>query len=168
MQINTLATIPFVGLLFMTLFGCTSEPPLKLEFAEPSEVTGTYTLILFDSGLGNGIQRIAVLDGERDKITFEPYAPEREFKKLPGLSGPEALRRAEAYLNMTPQFQRTQLSRIKNRTGETIGFEMRPLYQRIAFGTNDVLDINYRPSDDTVFIHMKLIDSVERTFRGGS
>ncbi|HSW62656.1 MAG TPA: hypothetical protein VLH56_04985 [Dissulfurispiraceae bacterium] len=138
---------------------------LRLELAEAKEVSGPFSVVLFDSGLGNGIQRVAVLDRDGDGFRFEPYAPEFEYKIIRGLSGQDALRRAQEFLAVTPDIWKHQLSRITGTAGAVIGYEVRPLYQRPAFGTDDVLEISYRVQGEAVFIHMRLIEAVERLFR---
>ncbi|KAF0184550.1 MAG: hypothetical protein FD164_406 [Nitrospirae bacterium] len=137
----------------------------QLELAEAKEVSGLFSVVLFDSGLGNGIQRIAVLDRENDGFRFEPYAPEFEYKIIRGLSGQDALRRAQEFLAVTPEYRKPQLSRITGPSGAIIGYEVRPLYERPSFGTDDVLEISYRVQGEAVFIHMRLIEPVERIFR---
>lgn len=164
----------FVGLMFVAAAFSGSEafsPQLdQADPADPKELAGTYSVVLFDSGLGNGIQRIAVLDRDGDGFRFEPYAPEFEYRIIRGLSGQDALRRAQSYLAVTPELWKTQISSIRGTSGEVLGYEVRPLYERTAFGTDDVLDVAYRVRGETVFIYMRLIESIERLFRssGGS
>ncbi len=156
----------FVGLMFVAAAFPHSEAfSPQLERAEPKDIVGTYSAVLFDSALGNGIQRIAVLDKEGDGFCFEPHAPEFEYKIIRQLSGQEALRRAQSYLAATPELWKTQISSIRGASGEVLGYEVRPLYERTAFGTDDVLDVFYRVRGETVFIHMRLIDSIERLFQ---
>ena len=166
MSRRSFAVIVFAVLLWSGWWFADAEAfSPRLEQAEQKEVAGTYSLVLFDSGLGNGIQRIAVLDREGDSYRFEPYAPEFEYKIVRGLSGSEALQRAQHYLAVTPEYWKSQLSRIKGPAGEVLGYELRPLYQRTVFGMDDVLEISYRVKGETVFIHMRLKDPIDRLFR---
>lgn len=50
----------------------------------------------------------------------------------------------EKFLSAHPDFWRSQLGKILNKEGNTIGYEVRPLYHPWTFGRADILDVYYR------------------------
>ncbi|HWR57404.1 MAG TPA: hypothetical protein VN328_00830 [Thermodesulfovibrionales bacterium] len=118
---------------------------MKLETAgaKTSEVDGNFTLILYRGSLPGGIDCAAFLDDEADRYSFEVYAPDHEFTTIRGLSGREAVERAEDFVSRNSSFMRSLLSRITDDNDHVMGYELRPLYQPFVYGTADILDINY-------------------------
>lgn len=143
------------------------EKPLKTEGAKIDEVTGIFTLILYGSRHSNDIETIAILDKEGDGYTFEPYAPEFNYKVKRGVPAREALVEAEMFVSWHNSFRRSVLSKIIDDRGDTIGFELRPLYLPTSFGVSDVLDVYYRIKNSKVIVTIKLIPSVEKMLSDG-
>ena len=136
--------------------------PLHTEGVKSIDVAGTFTLITYGGRYFNDVETIAFLDLEGDRYTLEPYAPEFDYKIVKGLSSEDALKEAEEFASWHPDFWRSQLSRILDDKGQTIGYELRPLYHPYAFGLSDVLDIYYITKDNKVIIYIKLEFQVER------
>jgi len=109
----------------------------------PHELTGTYTLILYFGDQPDGTGRAAFLDREDDQYTFEPYAPESVYKMISGLTGEEALKKAEEFVSDHASATGAYKSVIVSDNGIRVGFEVKPLYEPIRYGTPDILDINY-------------------------
>jgi hypothetical protein len=147
------------------------EKSLKTEEANPAEVKGTFTLILYGGRYANDLETIAILYLEGDEYSFEPYAPDFDFTVKKGLPAEKALAAAEKFVSFHASFWRTQLSKIINGRGSVIGFEVRPLYWPFIYGVSDVMEVNYWPKGDgRVKVTIKLIPSVERLrypFGGG-
>ncbi len=140
---------------------------LFTEKASPSDVTGSFTLILYGNRHHNDVETVAFLDLEGDRYAFEPYAPEFDYRVEKGLAGAEALRRAEIFVGSNRNFRHSQLARVVGPSGETLGYEVRPLYYPLVFGTPDVLDVNYNLRDSTVRVTIRLKRQVERQLFGG-
>lgn len=140
---------------------------LRTEEATVSEVTGTFNLILYGSRHSNDIETVAILDLEGDRYTFEPYAPEFDYRVEKGISARKALDKAERFVSWHRDFWHSRLSRIIDGKGNTIGYELRPLYYPLTFGVSDVLDVDYRLKDGKVKVTVRLIPSVERMLRDG-
>lgn len=140
---------------------------LITEKALPSDVTGSFTLILYGNRHYNDVETVAFLDLGGDRYAFEPYAPEFDYRVEKGLTGPEALRRAEIFVGSSRNFWHSQLSRVVGLSGETLGYEVRPLYYPLAFGIPDVLDVDYSLRDSTVRLTIRLKPQVERQLFGG-
>lgn len=137
--------------------------PLKTEEAKSTDIIGTFTLILYGGNYSDDLETIAILDYEGDQYNFEPYAPEFDYRIKKGVPGKEALEEAKKFVSFHNSFWRSQLSRIVDNKGDTIGYELRPLYLPFTFGVSDVLEVNYWLKEgNKVKVTIKLIKSVER------
>ena len=146
------------------------ENRLKTEAAKASDVTGTYTLILFGGTFADDLETFAMLDLEGDQYTLEPYAPEFRYRIKKGVPAKEALEEAKKFVSSHNAFWRSELSSILNPEGHTIGYEVKPLYQPFVYGVSDVLDINYwLKKDNKVKITIRFAPALENTrFPGGA
>lgn len=149
------------------LNSCSTGNYLRTEGVRDTNIQGTFTLILYGSRHLNDIETIAILDIEGDGYSFEPYAPEFDYKIKRGIPAKEALEEAERFVSWHSSFYRTQLSRILDYKGNVIGYELRPLYQLLAFGVSDVLDVDYRIKDNKVIVRIKLKPQIERMLFNG-
>lgn len=139
---------------------------LKTDFAERSEVRGSYRLILFSGSFPQHLGRIAFLDCAGDGVEFIPYAADDEFRTVSGLAPADALAQAEAFVSHHPDFRRASLAKVLAEDGTILGFEVRPLYSQSAFGATDVLDVSYRRKGGSIIITVHLQDAVERQLIG--
>ena len=136
---------------------------LKTEQAKDDEVTGTFTLILYGGRHINDLETVALLDKEGDQYEFEPYAPEFDYKVRKGVSAVDALKEARRFVSFHSAFWRSQLSKILDEKGNTIGYEVRPLYRPFIYGRADLIDVYYRIKDGKVIIYIKLTPDVSDT-----
>jgi len=140
------------------------EKPLKTEESKAVDITGIFTLILYGGRFSDDIETIAILDYEGDQYPFEPYAPEFDYKIKKKIPAKEALAESEKFVSFHNTFHRSQLSRIIDNKGSTIGYEVRPLYQPFVYGVSDVLEVNYwLKENNKVKVTIRLTPSVERT-----
>lgn len=156
-----MATFAVISLL-LTIISCAPGIYLKTERAKVTEISGMYTLILYGGRYSNDIETIAILDKEDDKYTFEVYAPEFDYKIKQGVPAKEALEEAGKFIRFHHSFWQFRLSRIIDPTGNTIGYELRPLYYPPDFGYTDVLDVLYVIKDSKVIVTISLIPEVRR------
>ncbi|MEW6068370.1 MAG: hypothetical protein AB1610_08785 [Nitrospirota bacterium] len=139
------------------------ERPLKTERAEISDVTGTFTVILYGGRYSDDIETIAFLDLEGDEYNFTPYAPEFDYKIKKEIPANEAIKEAERFVSFHNSFWHSRLNRIIDKQGYTMGYEVRPLYLPVVFGASDVLDVYYWIKEGgRIKITIRLIPSVER------
>jgi hypothetical protein len=139
------------------------ETSLNTEAANPSEVKGTFTLILYGGNYYDDMETMVILDSEGDGYTLDLYVPDFDYRVIKGVPAKEALAKAEKFVSFHPSFWRSQLSKILDDKGNVIGYEIRPLYYPIAYGASDVLDVHYWMKKT-----VRLITSVERLrFPGG-
>jgi hypothetical protein len=158
-----------IGFSFILVKGSDAlETPLRTEWVNAPDVTGTFTLILYGGNYFNDVHTVAFLDSEGDRYTFEPYAPEFEYRLVRGLSAKEALDKAQHFVSTIGScFLRSELSKVLDQSGKTIGYELRPLYNSVCYGVVDVLDVSYWNKNGKVVIRIRLKPSVEKQIFGG-
>jgi hypothetical protein len=161
--------IPVLSDVNETYGSSPSQKPLKTEEAKPGEVKGIFTLILFGHRYSDDVETIAILDLEGDKYTFQVYKPEYDYKIKKKVPAKKALAEAEKFVSFHYLFHRSQLSKILDTNGKTIGYELRPLYLPYYYGVSDILDVNYWPEENNIIkVTIRLLPSIERSrFHGG-
>jgi hypothetical protein len=146
---------------------CAIRPRLKVEAAAGSAVKGTYSLILYGCTHFNDLRTMALLDREGDRYTFEPYAPDFDYRVIKGLPAPEALEKAENFVaGCNPDFMRSQLSVILTQDGAVAGYEVMPLYRAYAFPGSVVLNTSYFLDKDRIIAVITLKHWVEMMTEG--
>ncbi len=155
--------------LLMALLCVSCAPGVRLNYqgAQASEVTGSYTVIFYGCNFFNDLEAIAFLDREGDHYTFEPYAPDFKYSVKKGVDAKEALQVATKFVGCNAAFRRAQVSKILAPNGETLGYEVRPLYRSFVYGVDDVLYTDYRLKDNRVVIYVRLVPSIETMLEDG-
>jgi hypothetical protein len=148
----------------LTMPACTSMGGrhLRIEPAKPSEVMGTYTLLLYGCRYPDDLENVAILDKDGDPYTIEIYAPDFRYTVKTGLSAEDALKQAERFVQCSVHYQQTRFSRIADPAGGIAGYEARGLYSPIRFGMYDVLDVQYVARDNKIVVYIKLDPAVEK------
>jgi hypothetical protein len=160
---NIITIFLFIIILLFTVNGTFAlQKHLMTEEAKENDVQGVFTLILYGGRYIDDIETIAILDYEGDEYTLKPYAPQFDFKIKKGVPEKEALKEAYTFVSFHNSFYRSQLSRIMDDKGKTIGYELRPLYMPFTFGVSDVLEVDYWLKDGTVKVTIRIQPSVER------
>ncbi len=145
-------------LMLKLLFSSVSCAPglrLNTQGAQDAEVIGNYTAIYYGCNFFNDLETITFLEKEGGAYHFEPYAPDFKYRVKKGLSSTDAIERAKKSVNCNASFSRTQVSRILAPSGETLGYEVRPLYLPYTYGVDDVLDVDYWLKDNKVVITIR-------------
>ena len=168
-MIKNVKSTCFIAFLLLAslLSSCASGVRLKTQGAQDSEVAGRYRVIFYGCNFLNDLETVAFLDKEEDKYSFDPYAPEFNYREKAGLDGPTALAAAEHFLNCNGSYSRTQLLRVIGPDNDIAGYELRPLYVPFTYGVDDVLETDYVIRGDKVVIYIRLIPAVERRLRDG-
>ena len=146
----------------LTLSSCAPGLYLKTSSVQRGEKTGTYTLILYGARYSSDIENVAILVKEGTGYTFDVYAPEFDYKVRKTVPGDEAFETAQRFVGFHYAFRRSQLSAVMDNKGAVIGYEVRPLYSPLDFGSTDVLDISYILRDNTVTVRIRLIPELDR------
>lgn len=160
--------VPVAFILFLSA-GCAGGKSLRTQDDRGSDdITGLYTLILYrgSESLG-GLKTVAFLAAEKDGYSLVPYAPTYEYTVTPHLSGQKALGDALAFIKTSRFYKNHQLRRILSPSGATIGYEVRPLYDSLAFGVSNIMTISYSLREGgAVQINIQFIESVRNQVIG--
>ncbi len=153
----------FVAIILTTgIASCSPARNLIIRPVEPQYVPGNYKLLLYGCRHPDDIENMVILDKEGDNITFDVHAPAFEYTVKGNASGEEALREAERFLKCSFYYEQSQLSMLMDSSGQIIGYELRPLYSAVRFGTRDVFYVQYREKAERVVVYIRLDPEVER------
>ncbi|MEE9524425.1 MAG: hypothetical protein V3V59_06715 [Thermodesulfovibrionales bacterium] len=143
------------------------EMSLKTDTMKKEEkIEGRYDVILYGSRHADDVETIAILDKVGDEYTFEPYAPEHDYKVMKNISASEALKHALPFVSWHRSFRNVERNRITDKKGRAIGYELRPLYEPLSMGEMDVMYVNYQIKGNKVIVYIRLKESVERVLEG--
>ncbi len=148
--------VVFLAAISLAASSCALGNRLNMKSAAESDVTGSFTLILYGCNFYDDLETVAILDKEGDPYTFEPFAPDFKYRVKKSVPAKEALATAREFAACHNAFRRAQLSMLVDSKGETLGFEVRPLYMPFVFGTRDVLQTDYRIKGDKVVVRIWL------------
>ena len=165
MKIIISCTLVLALLLFVNVSSSFAlKKPLKTKAAMPEEVTGAFTLILYGANYLDDLETIAILDYEGDDYHFEPFAPAFNYKVSKGVKAQDALKEAAKFVSLHSSFWKSQMSKILDKEGVTIGYEVRPLYRPFIYGISDILDVYYfLKGNGKVKTIIRLTNSLEDT-----
>ncbi len=172
MRSSSAKSILLTGILVICLLcgACAlNSSYLQTESARTSEITGTYSVILYGANHSDDIATVALLIPEGGQYTFDIYAPDFNYRTIKGMPAADAIKTAERFVSWHPDFARSQTSRILDGAGHVIGYEVRPLYRSTTFGMEDVMYVDYfLEANNKVVVHIHLNYQVEWKFMGGA
>ena len=129
-----------LAFLAIMLAGCMAGKQLATSAVEPASVTGTYTLLLYGCRYPDDIKNVVILVNEGSKYPFEIYDLDTSYKVKKDVPALQAFSEADSFLRCTfHRIWKTGVRRIFDDAGDTIGYEVRPLYVPYEFGMSDVL-----------------------------
>ena len=146
---------------------CALGNRLDRQTAADSDLTGSFDLILYGCNFHDDLETLAILAKEGGPYEFEPYAPDFNYRVIKDVPAKEALVEAQKFVNCHNAFHAAQLSRLVDAKGETLGFEVRPLYLYFVYGFDDALSTDYRIEDGKIIVKIRLLPSVERMLSDG-
>jgi len=156
-----------VAVLAFTASSCVLGNRLEMKTAAESDLTGNLDLILYGCTHNDDLETIAILAKENGPYGFEPFAPDYKYRVIKGVPAKDALEEAQKFVYCHNSFHRSQLSRLIDANGDTLGFEVRPLYLPFVFGMDDALHTDYRIKDGKVVVKIRLLPSIERMLSDG-
>jgi len=159
-SIIILVIIFWLGTLIIKSFS--RGKSLRTVPAQSNAITGMYTLILYGGKHSNDLETVVILGKEDGRYTFEPFAPEFKYTIKKGVPAKEAIAEAEKFVSWHNSFHRSEIRGIIDDKGNTLGYEIRPLYLPITFGAEDVADVNYKMEADKIIVHVRLNPSIEK------
>jgi len=147
----------------LALQGCMAGERLLPVPADPAEVKGTYTLILYGCRYPSDMENMAILVDEKSPYPLEVYAMESLYKVKKNVPASQALSEANAFLNCSMHtVWQTVLRRIPDDTGKTIGYELKPLFRPWESKIPEVLLSSYSLKDGKVTTFITLDPSVKK------
>ena len=158
-------------ILAIALASCMTGIHLTTSAADPTAVRGTYTLLLYGCHYPDDAQNVAFLVSDSSKYPLEIFDLDTSYKVKANVPAQQALSEANSFLKCTSyRLWQTQLERIPDDSGGTIGYEVRPLYLPWEFGKSDIMLISYWLRDGDVRVYIKLDPDVEQAIEasGGS
>jgi len=84
-----------------------------------------------------------------------------------GMPADKAYKRAAEFVSFHYAFDYSIVSRILERNGAVIGYEVRPFYRPSEFGYSNALDVLYTPEDGKVRVAIHLKPAIEQYLRDG-
>jgi hypothetical protein len=156
--------IRFAALLLMTsmLQSCMTGMQLTTTSTDKKLITGTYTLLLYGCHYSDQIDNVAILVDENSKYPLEIYDIDTSYTVKNSVPAQQAIAEADAFVRCSNRrILETQITRIPDDSGGTLGYEVRPLYVVMEFGTPDVLRINYSLTNGKVRAYIKKAPQVD-------
>lgn len=161
---RALAKPALFAVVAVLLVQACAGPRLITTPAEPSEVRGTFTALLYGCRYPSDVKTMAILLLDGARYPVEIYDLPTSYQVKQGLSAQEALAEANAFVRCGGMHRvtGTRITRIPDGSGGTIGFDVRALYFPLEFGTTDVLLVSYSVVDGVVRAYVRLDPDVER------
>jgi hypothetical protein len=157
-------SIRFAAILVMTgmLQSCMTGMQLTTTSADKKLIAGTYSLLLYGCHYPEQIDNVAILVEENSKYPLEIYDIDTSYTVKKSIPAQQAIAEADAFVRCSShRILETQITRIPDDSGGTMGYEVRPLYVVMEFGTPDVLRINYSLMNGKVRVYIKKAPQVE-------
>gem|GEM_PF-1724764 len=135
-------TLVILAFLLFILGSCGGVNYLKTAPVEdPAKITGRFTLILYGPSYYGDLENVAILDIEEDGYVIVPALQVFEYEE--GLDASEAIREAERFVSSQSAVYTTKMKKIIDKNGNTIGYELRPVYLMADFSDGDILRVDY-------------------------
>jgi hypothetical protein len=159
----------FIFLIVITI-ACTSinfNNIKKEPFKDGEVITGNFNFILYGGTHSEDLETVVILDTVDDKYSFVPYASEYQFLIKNNYANDRALQTAIRSIGWHYLFMRAQVSKILDQQSNLIGYEVKPLYMPLRFGSPDILDVHYNLRGDNIYFYVVLKDDLEGLFERG-
>jgi hypothetical protein len=167
---QTTASLNIAGILVISLLlvSCATGIQLRTITADPTEVKGTYTLLLYGCHYPAQIQDVAILVDETSRHPVEIFDLATSYTVKKGVPAGQALVEADRFVRCSAnRIWRTELRKILDEAGGTIGYEIRPLYLPLQFAPAGVIEVSYALHKDTVRAYIRLNPDVEKQMDQG-
>jgi len=138
------------------LAGCSFGTRLETTPAMPTDAAGTYRLYLYGCHYPADTENMALLVDERAPYRFDLFVLDTSYRTRENRSGADALAEANTFVRCsTETVWKTVFRKIVDPAGKTIAFELKPLYDPLRMGMDEVLQSNYALTDGTVTVYIK-------------
>jgi len=162
----TIRWVLLIAFTTLVLQACVAGKRLETRPADPADPKGTCTLLLYGCHYADDNKNLALLVDEGSRYPLEIYDIPTSYKVIPGVPAPKALSEAEDFVRCSfRHVSRTELHRIVDDMGGTIGYEVRPIYAPWEFGWPDILLVSYLLQNGIVRTYISLDPDVERALQ---
>jgi hypothetical protein len=152
--------------IITVLTACAPGMQLLTTGAQPADVKGTFTLLLYGCHYPDDVKNVAILLNEENKQPFEIYDIKTSYKIKKGVPAQDALNEASAFLRCSShRVTETAVRSIPDGAGGILGYEIRPLYFPLEFGYSDILLNSYALKDGMIRAYIRLLPDVERQIK---
>ena len=153
-------------LLSLVLASCAPGTRLRTEAVREADIRGTFRLYLYGCRHPQDLETMALIVDEQVSEQFELYVSATSYRVREHVSAEEALRQAAAFFTCSIHDRgQTVMRRIVNASGRTLAYELKPLYERLEFGKDDVLLSTYSQTGSRVTVYLQLDPQIDRTLR---
>ena len=150
-------------IIVSALTACAPGMQLLTTGVQKAEVKGTFTLLLYGCHYPDDVKNVAILLDEGNTQPFEIYDIKTSYKVKKGISAQEAMSEADTFLRCTAhRVTGTELRSIPDGAGGILGYELRPLYFPLEFGSSDIMLISYSLKGGMIRAYIRLLPDVER------
>jgi hypothetical protein len=151
----------------LSLQACAIGTLLVPKSADPVDLKGTYTLILYGCRYPNDLENMAFIVDESSPYPLDIYALDAMYKTKKGLTGPQALSEGNQFIRcgINPVWQ-SVLRKIPDGAGKPAGYELKPLYRDVF--PSEALMTSYTLMKDKIIAYVKLDYSLQYKDNGGS
>ncbi len=162
-------TIRFSALLLLSIMlSCMTGMQLSTTATDRTRISGTYTLLLYGCHYPDQIENVAILVDENSKYPLEIYDLDTSYTVKKGVPAQQAITEADTFVRCSSHTTwQTQITRIPDDIGGTVGYEVRPLYVPTEFGTPDVLLISYSLKDGQIRAYIRKSPAAEDRYGDG-
>lgn len=166
------------GLLLLGAVATAEAKDVTIRGAEASELQGQYTIIAYGCESTSDSPSLAILKKEGTGYDFEvevstpayfwnsPQIPS-DTQTLSGVPAMEALRRAENFVKCNPEVQDVELNRITGPQGTVLGYEVRPVYMPLRYGSAGLQGVTYSLEERDIIASVSLNPLAEKNDWGG-
>ena len=135
--------------LFVLLFtAACSTLNLAQTIVEPETITGTYNLIQVGGTFAADAERVVILDVESDDYTFRPSTGPGRVKNFPGISGEDALKKADDFFSSNCAYNGFLARELNLPDGSFIGYEILPDYPTSLCEDGNEIRVSYGMGDE--------------------
>lgn len=121
--------VTFATVLFFVAFVSSAiAVELKTSKTSPSEVKGTYQLMLYGCAAPSSTENVAILVKEDSTYDVDIFAPAGSYMVTRSVEGADGLAKAAEFLKCNSDAKQTLLRKIMGPKGTLLGFELVPVY----------------------------------------
>ena len=156
----------FISLIALAITSCAGGKHLRTEPYDAESISGLFDVTFYYNQDYDGLKQIVILDVADDGYEIVLYEPEYFMRTVKHAKGDDAEKSMVEFLQDHPNYINYKIMKIVDKEGNTIGFEIRPLYAPEMYGISDVMDTFYTMADDgTVRALISLKEQIKGIFK---